>query len=559
VRSISKKLALFACLGLLLLTSGCFDTTEDFTINPDGSGKVVHECTFQAFNLGDQKADPKEALLSAVREVIEHSKGVEAWRDVSFKTLDDGRLFFRGTAYFKNLSKLEIPNQTMLDFDWKKASDGSGILDLRTNKSADSEPTVLSDDGTTKITVGKKSQPASTGKLSPEELSKKIKEERAQFQQAKPMIAGIFGNMKQTVIFHLPGKIVSSSNFTKDPAGTLTIKFEGAKFIEVMEKLVNDDEWCRKNGGTGFDDAQQKPVMDDDLDQLVFGEKAPVRATIASDAPLFNYAAEAAAAKLEFAKIEKQTGTSVAASVSPAQGGSLKSVRVAGVRLIMESNQKRDLRPFNYDAEYSVALLVEFPGSIQSVTDESRLQVAVADDGTSLLPENDYNCKIHFPHLSTDKTAAMLEVRMQVPGAGVKGLKELSGRVNYTVSSGTKEVDLGIEDLKAGAAGTELGAKINSIDEGWKKDGSQILHLRLNTNPDGIKSLSLLVDGIKTPLRQNGYGGGGNSYEFNYESTDAFPAKGRLVAEVYDNIKAFEAPFKLENITLLGASMKPGQ
>jgi hypothetical protein len=559
----SKRIAAFAGLGLLLLTSGCFDTSEDFTINPDGSGKVIHECTFQTIELGDQKQDPEEALRSAVREVLAQSKGVEAWRDVSFKTLDDGRLFFRGTAYFKDLSKLEIHNQTMLEFDWKRAADGSAILDLRTNKSDTLTESTQPDGSTTKITVERKTPPASSKKLSAEELAKKIKQERAQFQQAKPMLTGFLGNMKQTAVFHLPGKIAGHSNFATDASGALTLKFAGSNLLAVMEKLVNDDEWCRKNGGTGFDDLQGKPVMDDDLNQLVFGEKAPVRASVASgEAMLFDYAAEVAAAKKDYAKTQKLLGAGAGASgltestAPPAQGGALKSAKVVGVRLVTQSDQKRNLRPFNYDAEYSLAVLFEFPGSILSVTDESAVEAAVADDGSSLLPDSEWNRKVHFPQLSADKTAAILEFKLKVPGSDVKGLKQLSGRLHYNVSSGTREWDLGLEDLKAGTAGTELGARIKSIKEGWQKDGSQMLDLQLNTNPNAIKSLSLVVDGAKTPLRQNGYGGGGNSYTFTYESKQAFPAKGHLVAELYDKLQAYEVPFELKDISLLGAARK---
>jgi len=69
MNSLAKKLFLSTGLALLLLTSGCFDTQEDFTLNPDGSGKVVHECTFQSLNLngnGDNE-DPGKALTNAVR------------------------------------------------------------------------------------------------------------------------------------------------------------------------------------------------------------------------------------------------------------------------------------------------------------------------------------------------------------------------------------------------------------------------------------------------------------------------------------------------------------
>ena len=556
MNSIAKKITLSAGLGLLLLTGGCFDTKEDFTLNPDGSGKVVHECTFQAmnFNAGNENEDPGKALTNAVRQVLEQAHGVEAWRDVTFKTLDDGRIYFRGTAYFKDLSKLDIPNQTMLKFDWKKSADGGDLLTLRTNEETQA--------GGVKMTLKK---PAKSAKiLTPEEQAKKIKLERGQFQQAMPMLSGIMGNMKHAVMFHLPGKVVSSANFTNDAAGNLAITFDGAKMLAVMQKLVNDDAWCQSHGGTGFDDMQQKPALDADMNQFVFGEKAPVSATVAvATKPLFDYAAEVAAAQAEYAQTKKalRVGSSSSSSddaeevtAAPATGG-MKSVKVAGVRLVTGADNTRDLRPLNYfQNEYTVSLLVEFPGAVQSVTDATVLEVATADDGTSLLPDSDWDRKAHFPNLAKDKTAATMEFRLTLPGSGVKGLKELSGKVQYRVAGGTKEIDLGLDGLKEGATGTNLDAEIKSIKAGWQKNGSQEMSLHLKTNPDGLKSVSLVADGTKTVLSQRGYGGGNGAYDFNYECKTNFPANGRIVVEVFDKVQTFEASFKLENLTLLGTS-----
>ena len=562
MNSIAKKITLSASLSLLLLTSGCFDTKDDVTLNPDGSGKMVHECTFQSVNLnaGNENEDPGKALTNAVREVLEKTKGVDAWRNVTFKTLDDGRLYFKGTAYFKNLSKVAIENQTMLDLDWTKKADGNTLLTLRTNKS-DTE----SSEG---ISIHPTKHKAPPKNMTPEELAKHIKQSRVQYQQTKPMIAGIFGTMKHTIVLHLPGKVVSHSNFTNDGNGNLAITFSGEKLLAVMDKLVNDDAWCQKHSGTGFDDMQEKPVMDEELNQFIFGEKAPVQAVIAAGtAPLFDYVTEVAAAKKEYATLKKTLAVGSSATeaetsevlTAPANGG-VKSVKVAGVQLVTAADSKRDLRPLNhFQNEYTVALLVEFPGAVQSVTDETKLEVALADDGTSLLPDSEWDRKVHFPNLAKDKTATILEFKLNLPGNGVKGLKELSGSVQYRVSSGTKEVNLGLAELKAGAIGTNLDARIESIKEGWQKNGSQEMSLHLKLNPDGLKSVSLVADGTKTVLSQRGYSGGNGKFDFNYEWKTNFPANSQLVAEVYDKIQTFDAPFKLENISLLGASLNAGK
>src|SRR5438445_786747 len=134
-----KILTAAACLSAALLLSGCFETKEEFTLNPDGSGKVVHESSFQNMNLSGDNEATEESLKEAIAKVIEGAKGVDAWRDVSYKRLDDGRLYFKGTAYFKKLSDLNIPNQTQLQFDWKTGAGGDGVLTLCTNKGGDHE------------------------------------------------------------------------------------------------------------------------------------------------------------------------------------------------------------------------------------------------------------------------------------------------------------------------------------------------------------------------------------------------------------------------------------
>jgi len=545
-----QKLALFACLGCLLLTTGCFDTDEDYTINPDGSGKVVHECTFQAVSLDNSSTDSGRDLTNAVRSMLEQAKGVDAWRDVSFKTLDDGRIYFKGTAYFKDLSKFEISSQTMLEFVWDKNPAGGATLTVRTNKSENNGPMI------------RPQHHVVSTNLSPEELAKAIKKQRNDFQQSKPMLAGILGPMKHAVTLHLPGKVVSSSNFTTNANGNLTITFDGKKLLAAMDKLVNDDEWCRTHNGTGFDNIQDKPTMDVEINELVYGQKAPVMVSVNGGTPLFDYATEVASAKNEYAQIRKQLRVNPASpdddpavSAAPATGG-LKSVKVAGVRLIAESDAERNLRAFNYDAGYSIALLVEFPGAIQSISDNCELDTAQTDDNSSLLPDSDWDRKVHFPTIAKDKTAAILEYKLNLPGSGVKSLKEISGHIRYRVSNGTKELDLGFENLKADANGTNFDAQITSLAEGWQKNGSQVMALHLSLKPTDIKSVSLMANGQKTELRQSGYGGGGNSFSFNYEYKQAFPADGHLLIEVYDKVQEFDAPFKLENLTLLGTPIK---
>ena len=78
------------------------------------------------------------------------------------------------------------------------------------------------------------------------------------------------------------------------------------------------------------------------------------------------------------------------------------------------------------------------------------------------------------------------------------------------------------------------------------------MQLKLNVRQESLKQVWLVVDGARTELERRGYSGGGSTYSFTLESKRAFPAQGRLVVELFDQVKTFTTPWKLENVTLLG-------
>jgi hypothetical protein len=532
----------YRCFTLLIalaafgFLTGCFETKQEFTLNPDGSGKVVHESQFQAMNLSGNKAGAEKQLRAAVGEIITKSKGVDAWRDVSYELLDDGRISFKGTAYFRNLSALNIPNQTMLEFDWTPGDDHTGVLTLRA-KEGDKK---------------KSRTPAPAEDLTGEALALKLKQERAKYQQMKPMMAMIMGPMKHEAVFHLPGQLGNSSAFQKDPSGVLSLRFDGNKMLAALEKLINDDTWMARNSGIMKPDSA--PPMDEQMSQLLFGETGPIQATVAGlGAPTFDYETEVDAAREDFAALQQQLGQGpIAPALPSAKGGELRSLKVLGVQLVRAFDEEMDNRPFNAEPGFTLALLAELPGSVLAMTDECGLDTAIADDGSDLLPESEWDRRISFPHLTPDKSRVMFEAKMVLPGPKVKSLREVTGHLQYRVASGSREIDLGFKGLTAGAAGKELGAQIDVIGADSGNDGPQPLELRLAIKPDELKALYLVVGKQRTELKNNGYSGNDEEYTYTYESESGFPAKGRLIVEVFAEVQVFNAPFKLENLSLLG-------
>jgi hypothetical protein len=532
MKSFPRCVRILGGLAVLLL-AGCFETKQEFTLNPDGSGKVVHESTFQEVDFGSQGATPERALKKAVAGILEHAKGVEAWQDVSYQRLEDGRIHFKGTAYFKNLAEFDMPNQTMLHFNWQVGPDGKGgVLTLRQTKEDSAK--------------AKKSAAAS---LTPEERAKKLREDRTKFQQSKPMFAGIFGSMRHEAVFHLPGKASGPSAFETGADGSQRLVFDGNRMLEVMEKLIMDDTWMAEHG----DREGQLPEADEMMGRLMFGAKGPVRVTVPAVGPAaFDYAAAVTAASATLPALQAELGAR-AATPPPAQGEAMKAVRIVGARFITEKDDARELQPFNGPVGLTLAVVLEMPGSILSTnSDESGLDTAVADDGADLMPEES-DRQFSFPRISSDQSAVMLEIPLKLPAASARGLKELSGHLNYTVSAGTKEIDLGLRSLKAGSEGTKLDARLEELSV----DGDTTeLQLHLEMEPSGLKALYLVNGDRKTELKSSGYNSSGGSTSFRFTSSQPVPPKGHLVAEVHDQLHSFTAPFKLENITFLGAPLQ---
>lgn len=529
-------------LGLAGLLTGCFETKQEFTLNPDGSGKVVHECTFQKLSLGrDNDADADEALQEAVGKIILEAKGVEAWRDISYQQRDDGRFHFKGTAYFTNLNAFEIPNQTMLELAWHRTTPGA-VLTLRTNQNESPEG----------ARAGKKSEDWS--QLPAAERATKLREGRAQFQQAKPMMSAFLGGMQHEVILHLPGQVTESANFTAQAGGALRLGFEGKKLLAAMEQLLNDDAWLAKHSGKlNF---QERPVLDEEVNALIFGRKAPVRAVVRGGPPQFDYASEVAAAKRETEQLRRKLklGSTVAPVLRPAQGGALRGAKVVAARWVAKMDRKEnEFRPFYQEPGYVLVLQADFPGSILTVSSASILTNATANDGSSLLPSQDLIRWSAQPKLAEDQGSALIEVALNPPGPGVTGLRELSGVIEYQVADGTRRVDLGFTNLQANARGAELGAQVKTIKAGWGKDGAQQVELRLNLPPTVLKAVYLRVDALnQSQLQRRGYSGGGSSYTYTFEHNGPIPAEAQLEVEVYERVQSYRAPFKLEHLDLLG-------
>ena len=105
----TKYLLIFALP--LIFTAGCIDGLAVLSINKDGSGKVTFEGLFDyavysaITDMNYAAAEP--FFLGQIKKMLT-SGGFVAWNEVTWKLLDDGKCYFKGTAYFKDINKTDF-------------------------------------------------------------------------------------------------------------------------------------------------------------------------------------------------------------------------------------------------------------------------------------------------------------------------------------------------------------------------------------------------------------------------------------------------------------------
>jgi hypothetical protein len=275
----------FLVVLVLLSAIGCFESKEDYVLNPDGSGKVTIVGSFETGMPGmPASTDPKETIKQ-VKELLEKSKGVDAWSGVSYDRTKEGRVSFKGTAYFPDISKLDLETFGK-DAVLRKEGDKFVLL----------------------IQEKEQTEAAPAAKPSAEEVKTQVEQAKKQWQTMKTMMGPMLEKIKQDLTYKLPGAVESSTNMKKVDISTVNIQVDGAKLMAAMDAMMTDEAWLKKQAEAGaFAPGGSGPPMDEEVNARVFGEKGPVKAVITGPSQSqFDYKSEVAAAKAEYTKLMEQ-------------------------------------------------------------------------------------------------------------------------------------------------------------------------------------------------------------------------------------------------------------
>jgi len=529
-------LALCVCLGA---AAGCLETKHTYTVNPNGSGKVLVEATLLPSNILGGRSDPDARVKNTVSDILTKSRGVAAWKDVEYKRLKDGRLWFRGTAYFGKLSEVQLAHVQIHACKWTREHADRFKLDVADVSNKD----------------GKEPKPR---RLSKEEMKKETAKQRAAYQEMKEIRRTMFSAVKVTLSFHLPGTAQTKTNLRQGEDKALHVTVDAQGIGRAMDELVLDDAWMRKQILAGYDISGHIPLEDPALRKKVFGKPGPIEAVV-TDAvkPLFNYGAEVAEAKQGYETMIDKLGLKKTLPV-PAKGG-FKAFRLVGTRFVTQHEPKDRLFPFGTRRGCVLAFIGEFPGSFVEITG-GVVKKALTDDGKNVLPAQASRRKILYPYLlSKARTKVLLYVRIEMPAPGARGLRELSGTLEYTAGSTSKEVDLGLQKINVGARGKVLGAEITAIGltrhiMGGKEEAVSI---RVNLPAYRVKGLGAYdATGKPAFLLYNTTGPRTGKTASFHVLKSSLPRGGKLVVHVWQDIRKHVAPFKVTEVSWQGETVR---
>jgi hypothetical protein len=245
----------------------------------------------------------------------------------------------------------------------------------------------------------------------------------------------------------------------------------------------------------------------------------------------------------------------VTSTAAPARAAD-QMVRVAGVRLVRYANLKLGVLPLGRGDGYTLSLIADLPAPAVKIAG-GQIEKAMTNDGKNLLPANEWDRKVRFARISKDYKTAVFDIELLLPDPGALGIEELAGTLEYFTASGTKNIDLGLLELKAGVQASQLGAKISSIDIDAYKNNPPVVALTLNVSDDVVESVELYDEQDKRiEIIRYGSVSLGKTTTLKFFVEDDLPAQVKIVVHIFEGLEKHTLPFSIKAISIAGLPMR---
>ncbi len=287
-----RKLIWLLIIGLLVFT-GCLETTQEYFINPDNSGKMIMDLKMNpAQGMGQQAQINEESMRQQVSQMISQTEGIRAWSDVSWEKTEDGAMHIQATAYFDDINKVNS-KQNPMNLSFGKNADEKFVLEVVEAENPQQMP-------------GQQQSKYEGKEWTEEELDAEVKKIKSQYNQQKMMLSMFLSNFKNEQIFHLPGKVEETTNFKKAGEKSVTLTVSGSQLLATMDEMMADEQYLKEQLKKGKDPMSSSPEDTSEFNKMMFGEKGAIKTVAGQGQPLFNYKSEVKAAESEFRKLKQE-------------------------------------------------------------------------------------------------------------------------------------------------------------------------------------------------------------------------------------------------------------
>jgi len=209
------------CFAVLV---GCFQSKQVFTVNPDGSGKVVIENTYSLKSPMNPDIPAKEAALATIDDIFSKSE-FESWKDVTCEIINDEKLIFKGTAYCPDITKVDFMS---LGGGESEQDDGGLTLEKQA-------------DGTLKLY--NKSKKVEDKKLTDKEVDDIYKKKLKQHNTMKPMMAMMaIDSLEIEKTYRFSGTILKATVYKKNSDGSYGLLLTGKSITKAKDELISDEK-----------------------------------------------------------------------------------------------------------------------------------------------------------------------------------------------------------------------------------------------------------------------------------------------------------------------------
>jgi hypothetical protein len=316
---------------------------------------------------------------------------------------------------------------------------------------------------------------------------------------------------------------------------------------------MQNDEWVKEQILAGRNIVRDGPEEMSYIYELMYGEKAPIRAVVKNPVNRFDYDKAVAAAGKKYIQMLEQHGIEKSADLLPkttAGMDMISDIEVVGIQLVLVESKDWNMKPFNSSGS-KMALTGKMPYTVTKAL-SGKVFSAVANTGQDLTLES-YKSKIDFPKLSKDKKTVLFEIKMKSPNPGVNAIKKASGVLEVLVASNYEDVDLGVMSLAKGTKADKLGIEITENKPNQWSKGRYVLSVKIKRNRSVIKSVKFYDEsGQELKVKDAGSSSSQKECTLSYNIKGQWPEKAKIVVNTATKIEKRFIGFELNDVNLFG-------